>query len=192
MASDIYLLLGLKEEASISEIEECYAKQISSISGCLESVALKRAHEKLSWAYYQHERSKVKISTDHSSTTDKYGLPKLGQLLISAGLITLDELATVLEIQNNTQAIHIPMAEILVDVGYITVDQKNYYLKLQQVMKLPPDHPERWGQRLVALGLVTEDQLKVALIEQTTIGSTLREALINRGWVTAAELDQIF
>src|SRR5439155_17953214 len=113
-------------------------------------------------------------------------------MLVAAGLLTLDELDAVLEIQRNTGHDHVPVGELLVATGHITQQQLDYYLRQQQLFQLPPDNPQRWGQRLIELDLVTEDQLKVALIEQKTTGCTLREALINRGWLPPQVLDRIF
>ena len=209
MTNNIYLLLGIEEGSPLPEIKKAYARTMASFSDenvCCPCAVLERvsqARQGLSQTFEKLKNPEVlkayqakfaSEDTHDASTTDKteYCRPKIGQMLVASGLITLDELDNALEIQKNTKTTHVPLGELLVAAGYITPQQLDYYLRMQKLMKLPPDHPDRWGQRLIELGLISHDQLKVALIEQETTGSTLREALITRGWLTSQLLDKIF
>ncbi len=212
MVSNIYLLLGVEEGASLAEIKRAYARLMGSLDSELRATKERRpeieaAVERLSEAYEGLKDPSVRQTyeswSNENSWTDSepskpptapedYCRPKLGQLLVASGLLTLEELDAALEIQRNTHHTHIPIGELLVGAGYLTPEQLDYYLQVQHLTRLPSDHPERWGQRLIELGLVGEDQLKVALIEQKTTGCTLRQALINRGWLTTELLDRIF
>lgn len=213
MVSNIYLLLGVEEGAPLLQIKRAYARLMGSLDSELRAAKgrmpeVEAAIERLSEAYEQfkdpsvrhtyeswsneHEWADLEPSTAPTAPEEEYCRPKLGQLLVAAGILTLEELDAVLEIQRNTHHTHIPIGQLLVGAGYLTPEQLNYYLRVQQLTRLPSDHPQRWGQRLIELGLVSEDQLKVALIEQQTTGCTLRQALINRDWLTPELLDRIF
>ncbi len=53
----------------------------------------------------------------------------------------------------------------------------------QQLISLPADLPHKIGQRLMALGLVTEDMIRIALIEQRTFSRNLEDLLVAHGWL---------
>lgn len=201
MVSNIHILLGLETEASWDKVSEAYKKVMDSLDGqdfedddqLMEKVSTVR--ERLVQSYAHMNKPEIRQHYQQyveEISHEAYCRPKLGELLVAFGLLDIEELDAALEIQRNTNHAHVPLGELLVATGYLNHQQLNYYLRMQCLFKLPPDHPERWGQRLVELGLVTEDQLKVALIEQKTTNCSLREALINRGWLTAEVLDRIF
>jgi hypothetical protein len=57
------------------------------------------------------------------------------------------------------------------------------FLLNQSQIKLPPDSPYLIGQRLIGLGLVTEDMVRIALVEQRTSGKPLGTILVDRSWL---------
>lgn len=196
---DIHLMLGLSDSSSLLEVKKAYAQMLRALYSTdlaksknglakLKDVR-QRIQKALDQLVQMHREESGVIGSDSAS---EWVRPKIGQMLVASGLLTLDQLDAALEIQRNTQSHHIFIGEILVHAGYITEKQLAHYLEHQKLMRLPPDHQDRWGQRLVQLGLVSDDQLKVALIDQHNKNLTLREALINRGWLTADVLDRIF
>jgi hypothetical protein len=203
MHSNIHILLGIRSDATWADVTQAYAEMMQALDAadecCKDSMMerLRAARMRVNESYAYVRQPGVRESYDAAfhetpATQQQFCRPKLGQMLVAAGLLTLDELDAVLEIQTNTGNEHVPLGEIMVAAGYINRQQLEYYLRQQDLFKLPPDNPQRWGQRLVELDLVSEDQLKVALIEQRTTGCSLREALINRGWLSAQVLDRIF
>ncbi len=202
---DLYFLLGLPPDVPWSEVAAAYERLVQSLAeddlcdDCDLPRAMRSARERLGQWRQQaqrcappHDLEMPQADSGWDSLDRGHCRPKLGQLLVAAGLLSLEELYAVLEIQRNTGHEHIPIGELLVELEYITERQKDYYLRLREAVKLPADHPQRWGQSLLALGLIDEDQLKVALIEQQQTGCTLRQALINRGFLTEKALDRIF
>lgn len=197
MVKHLLLLLGIAEGAKVSEIKKHYArlldrlnKRDSTLSNSCDDlhVDLQPARQRLSESF---EHWKRLGSLDGDAVYEALNTtPKLGQILVASDCLSLGELIAVLKLQN--EAPDQRFGELLVSEGYITVEELDYFLQMQRIIELPPDHPERWGQRLVELGLISQDQLKVALIEQRRNGSTLRTAIINRGWLTADVLDRIF
>jgi len=207
MVKNIYLLLGLPDGAPWSDVKVAYARFMENLcardqderSETTPSIEEARRHLVEAWEHMKN--TEVRSAYGEKDCTPSqmpapaepaYARPKLGQLLVASGLLTLAELDSVLEIQHNTRNDHVKLGGILVAAGYIDESQLSYYLRMQEVLQLPSDHPQRWGQRLLELGLVSEDQLKIALIEQKTTGCTLREAFLNRGWLAAHDLDRIF
>jgi len=196
---DIHLMLGLSDSSSLLEVKKAYAQMLKALYSTdlakskIGLSRLKDVRQRIQKALDQlvetHEEISGIVGAD---STSEWVRPKIGQLLVASGLLTLEQLDAALEIQRNTQSHHIFIGEILVHAGYITDKQLQHYLKHQEIMRLPPDHQDRWGQRLVQLGLVTDDQLKIALIDQQNKNVTLREALISRGWLSADVLDRIF
>jgi hypothetical protein len=193
MVKHLLLLLGIAEGTKVSEIKKHYARLLDRLSKRDSAPAevhdeLQPARQRLSESF-EHWKKLGAIEGDDVyealSTT-----PKLGQILVASDCLSLGELVAILKLQE--EAPEQRFGELLVSSGYISVDQLDYFLQLQRIIELPLDHPERWGQRLVELGLLSHDQLNVALIEHRRMGSTLRAAIINRGWLTAEVLDRIF
>lgn len=202
MHDNLYLLLALPEDATWGQVNQAYNSLMEKFSsedesGSALSNPLETAAKRLESAWQQALRTGTRKmlsgqQSEDATSSESFCRPKLGQLLVASGLLTLDELDSLLEIQRNAGASRVPLGELLVNTEFLTVQQLDYYLRMQSMLALPADNPSRWGQRLVALGLIDEDKLKVALIEQRTTGCTLRQALINRGWLSEELLDRIF
>ena len=106
--------------------------------------------------------------------------PKLGQLCVAAGVISLEELEIAVDTQHQ---VDLPIGQILQEKRLITQSELDGLLLGQQLISLPPDAPHTIGQRLIAMGLVTEDMVRIALIEQHTSSYRLGELLVGHGWV---------
>ncbi len=63
---------------------------------------------------------------------------------------------------------------------------------LHAMSSLAPEHPSRWGQRLVELGLLDDAQLEIALYDHLTSGISVRQAILKRGWMEETLMDNIF
>jgi hypothetical protein len=193
MVKHLLLLLGMPDGATIADIKKRYARLLERLSqrdsDAPEVIEeLQPARQRLSESF-EHWK-KVGALDQDSYAEIMTATPKLGQVLVASDRITLRELVAVLELQN--RSIGQRFGELLVSNGYISSSELNYFLQLQRIIELPLDHPERWGQRLVDLGLLTHDQLQIALIDHRRTGNTLRAAIIDRGWLNVAVLDRIF
>jgi hypothetical protein len=193
MVKHLLLLLGMADGAKVADIKKHYARLLDRLSkrdSLPQSVHddLQPARQRLSESY---EHWKKIGAVDGDSVYDALNTtPKLGQVLVASDILSLGEVIAVLKLQEEAPGQR--FGELLVQTGFITVEELDYFLQLQRIIELPLDHPERWGQRLVELGLISQDQLKVALIEHRREGNTLRSAIINRGWLTSEVLDRIF
>ena len=193
MVKHLLLLLGIADGARVSDIKKHYARLLGRLSKRDSSTQaihddLQPARQRLSESF---EHWKKLGAVDGEAVYEAINTtPKLGQVLVASDILSLGEVIAVLNLQKEAPGQR--FGELLVQTGFITVEELDYFLQLQRIIELPPDHPERWGQRLVELGLLSQDQLKVALIEHRREGTTLRSAIINRGWLTSEILDRIF
>lgn len=193
MVRHLLLLLGIADGATITDIKKSYARLLERLSKRDSARPelideLQPARQRLSESF-EHWK-KVGALDPSSYAAIMTHTPKLGQVLVASDRLTLKELITVLHLQEHSSGVR--FGELLVAKGYISANELDHFLQLQRIIELPLDHPERWGQRLVALGLLSDDQLKVALIDHRRMGKTLRSAIIDRGWLTASILDRIF
>lgn len=195
MVRHLLLLLGMPEGATVSDIKRKYAQLLQRLGSGQgqNSNHLRMARQRLSESYEYWKKTGEKELVELSTAMiDAPCNPKLGQLLVGSGRLSFEDLKSFLDIHEHSELAGLKLGELLVAADHLDNDELDYFLRLQRLVDLPPDHPERWGQRLVELGLITEDQLKIALFEHTQSGCTLRQALINRGWLTASVLDRIF
>jgi hypothetical protein len=110
--------------------------------------------------------------------------PKLGQLLIADGRLSAGDLDSILTVHDSEELRKLPVGKLLVISGLLTAPELRHYLSLQKMLRLPSDHHERWGRKLVDDGLLTQEQLNVALSDRLLKKMTLREAIVARGWMS--------
>ena len=101
----------------------------------------------------------------------------IGQRLIEAGYLTQEQLDKALAQQAETGLL---FGEVCLLHGWIT------YAQLKEC--LPPMR-SKIGQRLLEAGVITMEQLYMALLEQRHSGHRLGHILIARGWVDESKLD---
>jgi hypothetical protein len=114
--------------------------------------------------------------------------PKLGQLLIASGRLSAGDLESMLSVHDSQALRNLPMGKLLVISGLLTATELRQYLTLQKMLRLPSDHHERWGQKLVEDGLLTQEQLNIALSDRLLKKMTLKEAIVARGWMSDERL----
>lgn len=124
------------------------------------------------------------LNSQVAEGASRFASQTLGNKLVQAGLLDLEELDQLLEDYR-------PFAE---------TQRFGEFLRLN--MQVPPQmlelllNPElldqqgfneqRLGERLLTMGTVTNDQLHEALEEQSQTGKRLGEILAEKGWITSA------
>ncbi|MBX9770913.1 MAG: hypothetical protein K2X29_06060 [Candidatus Obscuribacterales bacterium] len=188
-----YLLLGLTPSAGKDDIAQVYERLKSSLDedDCLATpqswVQARQAVLSIEDAYKrildgdESDEPVKKVPEDLESWLP----PKLGQLLVASGKITLEQLQDALREQ---AVLQIPLGEILKSASLVTQMELDSFLLSQRLINLPADTPHQIGQRLIGLGLVTEDMVRIALVEQRTSEKPLGQILVERGWLA----DEIF
>jgi len=101
----------------------------------------------------------------------------LGELLVTSGVLTEEQLLGALEIQKKERRL---LGEIIVDRGYATKEKLDAVLAHQYGSIL--------GEILIEKGYVTFEQLQNAMEDQKSSSRTLGEILIDRGYVSETDL----
>lgn len=117
--------------------------------------------------------------------------PKLGQLLVASGRLSSTELQDLISVHDAEDIKNVPMGKLFVIAGCLSDIELRHYLNLHKQLRLPEEHPERFGQKLVEKGLLSNEQLTVALNDRLQKNITLQEALVLRGYVQSEVLDEL-
>lgn len=104
-----------------------------------------------------------------------------GEILLEKGLITADQLAEALSVQEEKP--YLRLGEALLSLGHLSIDQLN-----QELERLHRDI--RIGQILLHAGIVTGLELERALQLQERSGEMLGEILLSLGYCTQGQLDR--
>jgi len=186
-----YCILGIRTGASRADVDAAYRRLIDSLNeeNFLDSpqewvqaqqafMAIENAYMRIVEGDLDEEPVECRESDSHTASIP----PKLGQMLVAAGVISLEQLDEAIESQ---RTVDLPLGEILKGSSLVTQMELDSFLLNQQQIKLPPDSPYLIGQRLIGLGLVTEDMVRIALVEQRTTGEPLGKILVGHGWLAA-------
>jgi len=186
-----FCILGIKAGAGRAEVEEAYNRLISSFNeenfmdSPQEWVQAQQCYMSIENAYKRILEGDIDEVPDvcrESEGETAMIPPKLGHMLVAAGIITLEQLEDAIAKQ---RTVDLPIGEILKRSSLLTQMELDSFLLNQKTIKLPADSPYLIGQRLIGLGLVTEDMVRIALVEQRTSGAQLGRVLVERGWLAA-------
>jgi hypothetical protein len=182
-----YTILGIKPGRPKSQIEAIYRR----LAQALDDEQFTRTPQcwvQSQQAYLAVEDAYARIADGSAEEEREYGVDyedepipaRLGQMLVAEGLITLEQLEQALKDQASN---HAPLGEILKTSSLITQMELDAFLLNQRLLRLPADSPHHIGQRLIGMGLITEDMLRIALLEQRTKDAPLGTVLIEHCWV---------
>jgi hypothetical protein len=118
----------------------------------------------------------------------------IGQLILESGAIKESQLLEALEYQGRYGG---KTGEILIEKGYISEPELNFFLNLQivrnanaQVVDANRKKEFLLGEIMLASKMITNDQLKEALAYQERKGGWIGQVLLNMGYITEAGLKQ--
>lgn len=103
----------------------------------------------------------------------------IGQRLIESNFLTEEKLEEALNLQKETGLL---LGEVCLLKGWVAYDQLKACL---------PSMRSKLGDKLLALGYLTIEQLWLALLEQRHSGERLGEILVVRGWIDRSVLDSV-
>jgi len=106
---------------------------------------------------------------------------KVGEILISQGLITKDQLQHGLE---QHQQSGVSLGTVLIGLGYISEDELGSVLGQQ----IQLSQKKRIGEVLLDQGMISEKQLQEGLLEQEKTGLRLGKCLANLGYISELEM----
>jgi hypothetical protein len=185
-----YCVLGLKAGASGNQVEEAFNRLIKTfdeekfmdtpqswVQAQQACMCIENAYKRIA----EGDTEEV-LEECQESEAEADGLvhPKLGQMLVAAGLISLEQLEEAISKQ---KSVDLKIGEILKGMNLVTQMELDSFLLNQSLIKLPLGSPYHFGKRLIGLGLVTEDMVRIALVEQRTSQLSLGRILVNRHWL---------
>lgn len=105
----------------------------------------------------------------------------MGEMLVENGILTESQLLEALAAQKSGRKL---LGEVIISLGYTTKEKLDEALARQYGSKL--------GEILIAKGLITFEQLQGAMDEQKKSLKSLGEILIDKGYVSEADLIEGF
>ena len=125
----------------------------------------------------------------------KYLKRHIGQILVDAGLLSRQVLATALQEQGRTKEL---LGQILVRMGVVKApDMKasllaqKYLSNIEDAVKMAAGDRQMLGSLLVESGRMSDADLDRAIAEQQRTGAKLGEVLVRLGFVSQPQLDAL-
>lgn len=184
-----YCVLGLVLGASENEVKEAYERLTKTFNEerLLNTpqawVQAQQAFMHIEDAYkriMEGEPATVSASCQPAPESENIH-PKLGQMLVAAGLVTLEQLDEAIAKQ---RVVDLRIGEVLKGMNLVTQMELDSFLLNQRLITLPLGSPYHFGRRLIGLGVVTEDMVRIALVEQRTSRKSLGTVLCERNWLS--------
>jgi CheY-specific phosphatase CheX len=104
-----------------------------------------------------------------------------GNYLLSNGIISLEQLKDVMDIQ---KSIHIKVGILAVNSGYMTAAH------VEEIHHLQTKMDKRFGEIAIEMGYITQDILEKILSEQKNAYLMLGQALMDRDYMTLSEVER--
>ncbi len=182
-----YAILGLDEDAAVADAEAAFGRLNASLNELKDDdtngAFARKALEKMAEAISQIKDSSFdKVSTGGGDQKEdlNYTHPRLGQICVASGLISMEQLSEAVEAQIVSG---IPLGEVLQDKQFLSPIQLEGLLLGQEMIDIPSQCTDPDGRRLIALDIVTEDMVLIAQMEQKSLNQPLVALLERRGWV---------
>jgi curved DNA-binding protein CbpA len=187
-----FLILGLPPTATASEIDASFATIVEklkpsnfsySINASEQaSVALAKvraAHTALLDERFREQHAEALKEIGEPFSPDQLK-PFLGHVCVAAGIITYQDLMDSIHQQAD---IDLPLGQILQDRGLLSETELEGMLMGQKLYGAPNRPLDSMVKRLLWLGLISVDMIKIALIDQRTSIDSLDELMSKRGWI---------
>lgn len=192
-----FAILGVDENAPIADAEAAFDRLTSSLNELKDDEvngdSARKALAKISAAISQIKNSSPRLSTGSGTESEhSFTHPRLGQICVASGLISMDQLSEAVEEQIATG---MPLGEVLQDKQFLSPIQLEGLLLGQEMIDIPSQCTDPDGRRLVALDVVSEDMVLIAQMEQKSLNQSIIALLERRGWVNerlthALEMDR--
>ncbi len=178
--SQLHSVLGLPDGASNEEIKIKFESLINKLEKtCIANPKSQatRAMDKLKKVYEAKTSTILDTKIEDSFKTVK---PRLGQLCVMTGIISMEQLGEAVNIQRQTGA---PLGEILEDKNFLSRSQLEGLLMGQDLYDLEDYSRDPFCRQLVALDLISEDMAFIAQMDEKANGQPKGDSLVGRGWL---------
>lgn len=190
--TNYFLILGLSETADASAIDAAFERITAALKPssfmdnfkALEQASsvtakIREAHTLLADSKFRETHAEEAKQAGEPYTPDQLK-PYLGHVCVAAGIISYQDLMEAVSKQTD---IDLPLGQILQDRRLISQTELEGMLMGQKLYGAPNRPLEAKAKRLLLLGLVTLDMVKIALIDQRTSMDSLDLLMCKRGWV---------
>lgn len=186
--TDPYLVLGITSGADSAKIDEAFARLKAHLEGDFKGNmrAKEQATRALATAMTAYAGLKSGQVTQ-SVAREKIGARlRIGQLCLASGMISMDQLKEAMDEQAETgQA----LGEILMERQIISQEELDGLLLGQDLIDGVQEITDPFALRLIALGLVSEEAMIIALLENRFSTESITATLKRRGWLEQEIID---
>ena len=185
---DPYLVLGITSGADSAKIDDAFARLKTHLEGDFNGNmrAKEQATRALATAMIAYAKLKAG-EMPQSFTREKIGARlRIGQLCLASGMISMDQLKEAMDEQAETgQA----LGEILMEKQIISQEELDGLLLGQDLIDGVEEITDPFALRLIALGLVSEEAMIIALLENRFSTESITATLKRRGWLEQEIID---
>jgi hypothetical protein len=190
LVRDLFLLLGVPESTTVEGVQSAYKRLIEGLDEKhfeKKSAAATQALKcrKILEATYKRASDggfSPEAGEDRSASEgpEKQTKPRLGQLCVASGMISMEQLQEAVEAQVKDR---LPLGEILQAKRFISQAELDGLLLGQEIIDVPSACTDPFGKRLIQLELATEEMILIAQMEQKAMGASVGELVARHGWV---------
>jgi hypothetical protein len=192
--NDPFLILGLPAGASPEKVQVTFKELVQALTpACLEEGT--RAAEQASAALKACKNAFDAItsgSTEKINTNLGEGLSarlRLGQLCLASHMISLEQLQEAVAAQAKSGK---QLGEILQEMQFISHQELEGLLIGQDLIVGDEEVKDPQAQRLLAMGLISEELATLALLETRLAGESFIAVLNRRDWLSKEVSQAIF
>lgn len=184
--SNHFHALKLKPTDSASTIDQTTLRLTEQLSQQFKST---RANEQAQIALKGVRLAYEELSSDNdtkpaaiSGSKQFNSRLRLGQLCLASGMITREQLQEAVQEQQRGDR---QLGEILLEKQFISQEELDGLLIGQELIAPDEEVSDALALQLMALGLVAEDLMIIALIEQRFATGSIGDTLVRHGWIEA-------
>ncbi len=191
-----YMVLDLPEGAAESDIEKAYdslSKRLAPDSFRTDA-AQEQAGKCLKAITEAYTRLKNPDETQKrveqvSTNSDEMTHPRLGQMCVATGIISMEQLEEAVQEQLKTG---LPLGEVLENKHFLSRAELEGLLLGQGLIDVDGERKDPVAQRLIALNLATLDMVLIAQMEMKWQELKLTDVFIKHGWLSAEVAEALF
>jgi hypothetical protein len=190
----ILSLLNLPEGASKDAVKQAHSALRQKLdaknfaTGSKAAIQATTCRSALDKCYKRFDQNKADDEKEISTSGAAEIRPRLGQLCVTSGMISMEQLQEAVEAQVTE---NLPLGEVLQKKQFISQAELDGLLLGQQIIDVPSACKDPAGIRLVLFDLVTEEMVLIAQMEQKAQSKPIGELMARHGWIDPAVLEAL-
>lgn len=185
-----YRVLGIPEDAPELDVERAYQSlvqrlelsnfQFNEKARTQAERCLKAAEEAFATISDASKLDHFRKLRSEEESTKGITHPRLGQLCVASGIISVEQLEEAVKEQFDTG---MPLGEILEDKQFLSHAELEGLLLGQDLIDIDSNYDDPEAQRLIGLRLASEDMVLVAQMEKKVRDIPIHSIFVDRGWL---------